>query len=74
MKKYSQLLWGLLFGIIFGFLLQKGGATQYDVIVSQLLLTDFTVLKIMMSAAVTGMIGIHFMKNKGWVQIGRAHV
>jgi uncharacterized protein len=69
MKKNYQLIWGLLFGIIFGFLLQKGGATHYNVIVSQLLLTDFTVLKIMLSAVVTGMIGVYFMKNKGWIQL-----
>ncbi|RQD69439.1 MAG: YeeE/YedE family protein [Tindallia sp. MSAO_Bac2] len=69
MKKNAQLIWGLLFGIVFGFLLQKGGATQYDVIVSQLLLTDFTVLKIMLSAVVTGTIGIHFMRHKGWIQL-----
>ena len=65
----SPLVWGLAFGIVFGFLLQKGGATKYDVIVGQLLLTDFTVLKIMLSAVVTGMIGIHFMKNLGWVEL-----
>jgi hypothetical protein len=69
MKKNHQLIWGLFFGIIFGFLLQKGGVTRYDVIVSQLLLTDFTVLKIILSAVVTGMIGIYFMKNKGWIQL-----
>lgn len=65
----STLLWGLAFGIVFGFLLQKGGATKYDVIIGQLLLTDFTVLKIMLSAVVTGMIGIHAMKALGWVQL-----
>lgn len=60
---------GLLFGIIFGFLLQKGGATKYDVIVDQLLLSDFTVLKIMLSAVVTGMIGIYAMKTMGWIEL-----
>ncbi len=65
----SQLAWGLAFGIIFGFLLQKGGVTKYDVIIGQLLLTDFTVLKIMLSAMVTGMIGIYLMKNLGWVNL-----
>ncbi len=44
-KDISPLLWGLAFGIVFGFLLQKGGATKYDVIIGQLLLTDFTVLQ-----------------------------
>jgi hypothetical protein len=65
----SSLAWGLAFGIVFGFLLQKGGATKYDVILGQLLLTDFTVLKIMLSAVVTGMLGIHLMKNRGWVSL-----
>lgn len=63
------LFFGLGFGILFGFLLHKGGATKYDVIVGQLLLTDFTVLKIMLSAIVTGMIGIYFMKSLGWIQL-----
>jgi hypothetical protein len=65
----SQLIWGMAFGIVFGFLLQKGGATKYDVILRQLLLVDFTVLKIMLSAVVTGMIGIYLMKNLGWIAL-----
>jgi uncharacterized protein len=69
MKTRSPLVWGFLFGIIFGFLLQKGGVTKYDVIIGQLLLEDFTVVKIMLSAVVTGMIGIHLMKSLGWVQL-----
>lgn len=68
-KDISPLLWGLAFGIVFGFLLQKGGATKYDVIVGQLLLNDFTVLKIMLSAVLIGMIGIHAMKTLGWVEL-----
>lgn len=51
-----QLFIGLLTGILFGFLLQKGGVTKYDVIIGQLLLTDFTVVKIMLSAVITGML------------------
>ena len=64
-----SLFFGLGFGILFGFLLHKGGATKYDVIVGQLLLTDNTVLKIMLSAVATGMIGIYFMKSMGWIQL-----
>lgn len=63
------LFFGLGFGILFGFLLHKGGATKYDVIVGQLLLTDFTVVKIMLSAVATGMIGIYFMKSLGWIKL-----
>ncbi|MBD3181512.1 YeeE/YedE family protein [Candidatus Poribacteria bacterium] len=68
-KKRAQLFIGLIIGILFGFLLQKGGVTKYDVIISQLLLKDFTVVKIMLTAVIVGMIGIHFMKNLGLVQL-----
>lgn len=63
------LFYGLGFGILFGFLLHKGGATKYDVIVAQLLLTDYTVLKIMLSAVATGMIGVYAMKSLGWIKL-----
>ena len=65
----APLVWGLLFGIGFGFLLHKGGATKYDVILGQLLLTDYTVVKIMLSAVVIGMLGIYAMKNLGWIKL-----
>jgi len=68
-KDRSPLVWGLTFGIVFGFLLQKGGATKYDVIIGQLLLTDFTVVKIMLAAVLTGMIGIYTMKTLGWIEL-----
>jgi uncharacterized protein len=67
-RNNAPLFWGLVFGIVFGFLLQKGGATKYNIIIGQLLLTDFTVLKIMLSAVVTGMIGIFALKSFGLVE------
>jgi len=68
-KSWSPLAWGLAFGILFGFLLQKGGVTNYDVILGQLLLTDFTVVKVILTAILTGMIGIYAMKSLGWVEL-----
>jgi uncharacterized protein len=67
--KNLKLFWGLIFGIIFGFLLQKGGVTKYDVIINQLLLTDFTVLKIMLSAVAAGMLGLYIMQGLGWIKL-----
>lgn len=64
-----QVLLGLLTGIAFGFLLQKAGVTSYDVIIGQLLLTDFTVVKVMLSAVLVGMIGIYAMKSAGVVRL-----
>lgn len=64
-----QLVLGLVSGIIFGFLLQKGGVTNYNVIINQLLLTDFTVVKVMLSAVLVGMIGIYALKGAGIVSL-----
>jgi len=63
MTNKKTLVLGLFFGIIFGFLLQKGGATKYDVIVAQLLFNDNTVVKIMLTAVITGMTGIYLLKE-----------
>lgn len=60
---------GLAFGVVFGFLLQKGGVGKFHVLIGQLLLVDFTVVKIMLSAVVVGMIGIHAMHRWGWVEL-----
>lgn len=65
-----QQVLGLVTGIIFGFLLQKGGVTEYTIIIGQLLLTDFTVVKVMLSAVLVGMIGVYAMKGAG---IARLH-
>ena len=64
-KQNLQLGIGFGVGILFGFLLQKGGVTNYNVIIGQLLLTDFTVVKVMLSAMVTGMIGVHLLRSLG---------
>lgn len=68
-RKGLQYLLGLMFGFCFGFLLQKGRVCYYEVILRQLLLEDFTVLKVMLSAAVTGMIGVYAMRGAGWVKL-----
>lgn len=61
-----KLIAGAIFGLVFGFLLQKGGVGKYNVLIGQLLLQDWTVVKIMLSAIIVGMIGIftlhHFEK------------
>ena len=58
---------GVLTGLFFGFLLQKGHVTRYNVIVGQFLFADFTVLKIMLTAIVTGAIGIYAMYGAGMI-------
>ncbi|WP_182865124.1 YeeE/YedE family protein [Stieleria mannarensis] len=64
----KSLALGLLFGIIFGFLLQKGGVAKYHVLIGQLLLEDFTVVKVMLSAVVVGMLGIYSLYRANLVE------
>ena len=70
----SALLMGALAGLVFGFLLQKGGVTRYEVIVGQFLFRDFTVLKVMLTAIVTGGIGIWGMLALGWLAPADLHL
>lgn len=67
-KKIQSLL-GLGIGFFFGFLLQKGGVCDYEVIMGQLLLKDFTVMKIILTAIVIGMLGVYAMRDAGWVTL-----
>jgi len=64
-----QLVLGLLFGVVFGFLLQKGGVAKYEVLIGQFLLTDFTVIKIMLTAISVGMIGVFSLRALGLVEL-----
>ncbi len=68
-NKGAQRALGLVFGIIFGVFLQKAGVTRYEVIIGQLLLVDFTVLQVMMTAVVVGTIGVHLMHGRGMVNL-----
>ncbi|MBC7223769.1 MAG: YeeE/YedE family protein [Anaerolineae bacterium] len=68
-SRSAQLALGLATGVAFGFLLQKGGVTQYQVILGQLLLTDFTVLKVMASAVAVGMVGVYALRDLGLVRL-----
>ncbi|MDZ4686616.1 MAG: YeeE/YedE thiosulfate transporter family protein [Planctomycetaceae bacterium] len=65
----KQLALGLLFGLTFGFLLQKGGVAKYHVLIGVLLLEDFTVIKVMLSAIVVGMIGVFGLYALGLVKL-----
>lgn len=64
-----QLILGFIMGICFGFFLQKGGVTHYEVIMGQLTLKDWTVAKVMLSAVMSGMIGIYLLRIPGLVRL-----
>lgn len=50
---------GLITGIVFGVLLQKGRVAKFEVIVGQFLFKDWTVVKMMGAAVVVGSVGVY---------------
>jgi uncharacterized protein len=63
------LLYGLITGILFGFLLQKGRVLRYDKQLGALRLMDMTIVKFMLSSILVGMVGIYFLKDLGLVKL-----
>lgn len=61
----ERLLLGLVTGILFGVLLQKGRVAKFSVIVGQFVLKDWTVVKIMGTAVVVGSVGVYALVGSG---------
>ena len=60
---------GLVTGIFFGFLLQKGRVLRYDKQVGAMLFKDMTIFKFMLSAIIVGMFGILAMHDMGIIKL-----
>ncbi len=63
-------LMGLVTGILFGFFLQKGQALRFEKQVGLLRLIDMTILKIMLTGILVGMVGIYLFKDLGIISLG----
>lgn len=70
-KGEGALLLALVFGFAFGWLLQRGKVTDYNVIVNQFRFKDFTVLKVMFPAIIVGGIGVLVLNN---MELAKWHV
>jgi len=64
-----SLFYGIITGIIFGFLLQKAQVLRYDKQIGALRLIDMTILKFMLSAIVVASIGIYLCKDLGLIKL-----
>jgi len=65
----KMLLYGVITGVLFGFLLQKGRVLRYDKQLGALSLLDMTIVKFMLSTVLVGMIGIYLLKDLGLAQL-----
>lgn len=61
----KMLLYGLITGILFGFLLQRGRVLRYDKQLGALRFLDMTIVKFMLSSVLVGMVGVYLLKDLG---------
>jgi rhodanese-related sulfurtransferase/uncharacterized membrane protein YedE/YeeE len=61
-------------GLAFGVLLERGGLASARTIADQLMLRDFTVVKVMLSAIVTAMLGLFWAERLGWLDLAQVGV
>jgi len=60
---------GLVTGVLFGFLLQKGRVLRFEKQVGAMLLIDMTIFKFMLSAILVGMVGITLLTDAGIITL-----
>ncbi|MEM5785770.1 MAG: DUF6691 family protein [Syntrophobacteraceae bacterium] len=65
----QMLIYGFVTGIVFGFLLQRGGVLRYDRQLGALRLIDMTIVKFMLSTIIVAMIGVYLLKDLGLVKL-----
>ena len=65
----ARLFLGLVTGILFGFILQKGQVTKYQKIVSFFRWSDLTVQKVMFAGILSGMVGVYALHEFGLVNL-----
>jgi uncharacterized membrane protein YedE/YeeE len=65
----NELVYGLVTGIIFGFLLQKGRVIRYDKQIGALLLKDMTIVKFMLTSILVAMVGVYLLVDLGLAKL-----
>jgi uncharacterized protein len=65
----NVLIYGLITGIMFGFLLQRGRVLRYDKQIGALRLMDMTIIKFMLTSIIVAMVGVYLLKDLGLVKL-----
>jgi uncharacterized protein len=65
----SELIYGLITGTIFGFLLQKARVIRYDKQMGALRLVDMTIVKFMFTTILVAMVGVYLLKDLGMAKL-----
>jgi uncharacterized protein len=64
-----NILFGLVVGIIFGYILTRTGITKYPRVMGMLLLKDFKILKFMLTAVTSSMILFYLLGDLGFLTL-----
>ncbi|MDP2303208.1 MAG: YeeE/YedE thiosulfate transporter family protein [Ignavibacteria bacterium] len=64
-----NIVFGLVVGFIFGFILSKTGITKYNRVMGMLLLKDFKILKFMLTAVTFSMILFYLLGDFGLLKV-----
>ena len=65
----KMLVYGLVTGILFGFLLQKARVIRYDKQMAALRLLDMTIVKFMLTNVLVGMVGVYLLLGLGLAKL-----
>lgn len=65
----NEHVYGLVTGILFGFLLQKAQVIRYDRQLGALRFMDMTIVKFMLSTILVGMVGVHLLADLGLAKL-----
>ena len=69
MSLWSAIAVGLVMGIVFGLALEKSRVFEPGMIVGQMQLRNFIMLKVFLSAVATGAVALSLLNGFGWVQL-----
>lgn len=64
-----NILFGLIVGILFGFILTNTGVTKYPRVMGMLLLKDFKILKFMLTAVISSMILFYLFSDISFLKL-----
>ncbi len=65
----KMLIYGVITGVLFGFLLQKGRVLRYDKQLGALRLLDMTIVKFMFSSVLVSMVGVYLLADLGLARL-----
>jgi uncharacterized protein len=66
---FTYIIFGLIVGFLFGYILSRTGVTRYSRVMGMLLLKDFKILKFMLTAVTSSMFLFYLMGDFGFVTV-----